>query len=78
MHRAPIALCLMCCVTLIACADPARRPCLERAECFAGEYCANSGVCAPYKGKRKTKAQTDGVGVPIGQRDMGQDEGDDL
>lgn len=56
-----------------ACGDEARRPCVERAECFAGEYCSDNGVCAPYKGKRKTKAQPDNVGVPIAPRDMGQD-----
>ena len=31
--------------------NESKRPCLEEAECFAGEYCTRSGYCAPYKGK---------------------------
>jgi hypothetical protein len=72
-HVFPI-LFLMCCMVLSGCGEQTKRPCVERAECFAGEYCNDSGVCAPYKGKRKTKAQPDNVGVPIAPRDMGQDE----
>lgn len=32
----------------------APRPCVEDAECFAGEYCAR-GTCANYTGKTITK-----------------------
>lgn len=37
-------------IALSACGE-SKRPCLEEAECFAGEYCAHSGYCAPYRGK---------------------------
>lgn len=50
---------------LLGCSSSKNRPCLERAECFAGEYCSERGICQPYKGKTNTKARPkDDLGQP--------------
>lgn len=57
---------LLWCVCLACgCSSSKNRPCLERAECFAGEYCSERGICQPYKGKTTTKARPkDDLGQP--------------
>lgn len=47
------AIALSLAIALSACGE-SKRPCLEEAECFSGEYCARSGYCAPYQGKVTT------------------------
>ena len=50
--RARLGALLVSCVWLLflAC-GPSKRPCLEEAECFAGEFCDDKGFCAPYRGR---------------------------
>jgi hypothetical protein len=61
MPTIPYKLCLMIwCLVLCApgCGEDGVRRCIERAECFAGEYCAR-GKCAPYKGRVDTEDAPD-------------------
>lgn len=55
---------------LMGCGDEAPRRCLERAECFAGEYCRR-GVCSPYSGTVETEEAPDHGIHGEHQSDMG-------
>lgn len=50
-HTPPLVLlaALALFTTLLPLACTSERPCLEREECFAGEFC-DRGVCRPYTG----------------------------
>lgn len=51
--------------------NQSQRPCLEEAECFAGEYCTRSGYCAPYKGKVITEPRPGSKEPQITRQDQG-------
>ena len=57
----------------IACSTTKDRPCVERAECFAGEYCSEGGVCRPYTGKTTTRARPDRDLGPVTLPDIAAD-----
>lgn len=57
-------------LTLLAACGESKRTCLERAECFAGEFCNNQGYCAPYKGRVVTSTNPNNSQAPSADRDQ--------
>lgn len=60
-------------VSLVMCSacNESKRPCLEEAECFAGEYCTRAGTCAPYKGKVITEPRPGSKDPQLTRPDQG-------